>query len=201
MKWVKVMYSNPKCKIKQYGMRGCGICPIYGSGMFLLTMHRGVPGHSPQSWYISHIPQTPEVPYCYYKLVTNVISAVKLNVLSNPWYTVCNTMAVSHIAFRAGTTQFIIVNNGYIAERFQLSRGVKQGCPLSAYQFIIAIKNVKIRSNNNIKGLEIQGLKTKLSLNFLLNPQIESFHSLIEDLDTFSNLSRLKPNYDIVLDH
>ena len=28
--------------------------------------------------YIGHIPQTPEVPYCYYKLVTNVIRAVKL---------------------------------------------------------------------------------------------------------------------------
>jgi hypothetical protein len=24
-------------------------------------------------WYISHISQTPEEPYCYYKLVTNVI--------------------------------------------------------------------------------------------------------------------------------
>ena len=26
-----------------------------------------------------------------------------------------------------------IVNNGYISESFKLSRGVKQGCPLSAY--------------------------------------------------------------------
>ena len=31
---------------------------------------------------------------------------------------------------------------------------------------------------------------------FLLNPQLESLHSLIEDLDTFSNLSGLQPNYD-----
>ena len=33
-------------------------------------------------------PTTPEVPYCYYKLVTNVIRAVKIHVLSYPWYTV-----------------------------------------------------------------------------------------------------------------
>ena len=41
---------------------------------------------------------------------------------------------------------------------FKLSRGVKQGCPLSEYLFIIVIEMlaVKIRSNNNIKGLEIQ---------------------------------------------
>jgi hypothetical protein len=36
----------------------------------------------PLPWYIGHIPQTPEVPYYYYKLVTNVIRAVKIHVLS-----------------------------------------------------------------------------------------------------------------------
>jgi hypothetical protein len=61
---------------------------------------------------------------------------------------------------------------------------------------------VKIRSNNNIKGLEIRGLKTKVSLCaddscFLLKPQLESLHSLIEDIDTFANLSGLKPVYYI----
>ena len=59
----------------------------------------------------------------------------------------------------------------------------------------------KMRFNNNIKGLEIRGLKTKASSYaedscFLLNPQLVSLHSLIEDLDTFSSLSGLKRNYD-----
>jgi hypothetical protein len=40
-----------------------------------------------RSGYIGNIPQTPEVPYCYYKRVTNVIRAVKINVLSYQWYT------------------------------------------------------------------------------------------------------------------
>ena len=57
--------------------------------------------------YIGHISQTPEVPYCYYKLVTNVISAEKINVLSYPWKTVYTT-AVTQSAFRARTTQFMI---------------------------------------------------------------------------------------------
>ena len=35
----------------------------------------------PVALYIGHISQTPEVPYCYYKLVTNVIRAVKINVV------------------------------------------------------------------------------------------------------------------------
>ena len=93
--------------------------------------------------------------------------------------------------------------HGYISESFKLSRGVKQGCPLSVYLFIIAIEMlaVKMRSNNNIKGLEIHDLKTKVSLYtddtcFLLIPPLKSLHSLIEDLDTFANLSGLKTNYD-----
>jgi hypothetical protein len=32
---------------------------------------------------------------------------------------------------------------------------------------------------------------------FLLKPQLESLHWLIEDLDTFAILSGLKPNYDV----
>ena len=60
---------------------------------------------------------------------------------------------------------------------------------------------IKIRSNN-IRGLEIQGLKTKLSMyaddsGFMLSPQARSLQCLIEDLDNFSELSGLKSNYDV----
>jgi hypothetical protein len=54
-----------------------------------------MPRHSPYPWYIGHISQPPEVPYCYYKLVTNIIRSVKIHVLSYPWYTVWYTTAVS----------------------------------------------------------------------------------------------------------
>ena len=42
----------------------------------------------PYPWYVGYISQTPEVRYCYYKLVTNVIRAVKIHVLTYLWYTV-----------------------------------------------------------------------------------------------------------------
>jgi hypothetical protein len=54
---------------------------------------------------------------------------------------------------------------------------------------------LKINSNNNIKGLEIQGLKNKVYADdscFILNPQKLNPSTASEDLDTFSNLSRLK---------
>ena len=58
-----------------------------------------------------------------------------------------------------------IVNNGYFSVLSSV-RGVKQGCPLSPKLFIMAIEMlaIKIRSNKNIKGLEIQGIKTKVSM-------------------------------------
>ena len=64
-----------------------------------------------------------------------------------------------------------IVNNGYFSESFKLSRGVKQGCPLSAYLFIVAIEMlaIKIRSNNNIRGLEIQGLKHRCHCTLMIH--------------------------------
>jgi hypothetical protein len=34
------------------------------------------------------VPKPPEVPYCYYKLVTMAIRAAKINVLLYPWYMV-----------------------------------------------------------------------------------------------------------------
>ena len=60
---------------------------------------------------------------------------------------------------------------------------------------------IKISPNNNNRGLEIQGLKTKVSMyaddsSFMLSPQARSLQRLIEDLDNVSVLSGLKPNYD-----
>ena len=63
----------------------------------------------------------------------------------------------------------------------------------------IEILSIKIRSNNNIRGLEIQGLKTKVSMyaydsSFMLSPYARPLQCLIEDVDNFSGFSGLKPN-------
>jgi hypothetical protein len=58
-----------------------------------------------------------------------------------------------------------------LLRKFKLSRGVKQGCPNSIMAIEMLV--IKIRSKNNIKGLEIQGLKTKVyaddSCSFLIH--------------------------------
>ena len=55
--------------------------------------------------------------------------------------------------------------NGYLSSFFVLSRGVRQGCPLSPmlYVLVLEVLAVKIRANPRITGLSIPGSQTPLS--------------------------------------
>ena len=54
-----------------------------------------------------------------------------------------------------------IINNGYTTKTFELSRGIRQGCPISAllYILIVEIIAINIKQDEDIKGININERK------------------------------------------
>ena len=60
-----------------------------------------------------------------------------------------------------------VMVNGWVSNQFPLSRGIRQGCPVSALLFIIAAEILaeRIRTQNQIKGIafnEEEGSEVKV---------------------------------------
>ncbi len=62
----------------------------------------------------------------------------------------------------------VIKNNGWFSNEFSVSRGIRQGCPISALLFILVVETLglKLRQNKNLNGITIpttSGNKTVLT--------------------------------------
>ena len=93
--------------------------------------------------------------------------------------------------------------NGQYSEWFNIRRGCRQGDPISPYLYLICaeILSLMIRSNKNIKGIQIKDKEILLSLfaddtTLFLDGSERSFKETIKILDSFSKISGLKINND-----
>ena len=96
--------------------------------------------------------------------------------------------------------QSCIVNNGLCSNYFSLHCGVRQGDPLSPYLFVVAVEilAIDIRNQENIKGIKIKGLETKVPQfaddTTAVMSDLESARALFLLLERFEKASGLKLN-------
>ena len=89
--------------------------------------------------------------------------------------------------------QSCISNNGYFSEYFELGRGIRQGCPISALLFILVaeVLAIHIRNKGKIKGINVKKQIYKIC-------QLADDTTLfLEDIESLrENCSGLKINLD-----
>ena len=93
-----------------------------------------------------------------------------------------------------------VLNNGFCTNYFKLSRGVRQGCPLSPYLFILAaeVLATRIRQDKTIRGITIFGTESKISQfaddTSAFCDNVSSVQNLIRTVNDFGIFSGLKLN-------
>ena len=96
-----------------------------------------------------------------------------------------------------------VQNNGWISDQITLSRGLRQGCPLSSFLFILVAEILahKIRTNDNVKGVVINEYEHKIcqyadDTESVMLFEENSLNELFNIMKNFEKISGLKVNSD-----
>ena len=94
--------------------------------------------------------------------------------------------------------QAAVLHAGNISDYFKLQRGAKQGDPLAALLFILAVEilSIRLKEDPDIKHYKMDGTTVKLilyadDLNLFMEYDEESLRKAIKILDEFKNMSGL----------
>ena len=91
--------------------------------------------------------------------------------------------------------------NGHLSQHYRIERGLRQGCPLSCYLFLLSIEPLAemIRLNENVKGLTVNGTELKISsyaddTTIILDGSPQSLRECMRCIKSFQEVSGLHLN-------
>ena len=93
-----------------------------------------------------------------------------------------------------------VINNGFSTDWMKPSAGVRQGCPLSPFLFVLTVEFManKIRQSENVKGISICGNEVKLSQfaddTNLICSDLKSVENAVSIVIDFGSISGLNLN-------
>ena len=94
------------------------------------------------------------------------------------------------------------MNNGFLTNYFKISRGVRQGCPLSPFLFILAVEILacKIRNDSSCKGIILPNQQEAKIAQFaddttFIARDTDSLTCFLHNIELFGNVSGLKLNH------
>ncbi len=95
-----------------------------------------------------------------------------------------------------------VLNNGYSTKFFTISRGIRQGCPISALLFILTVEvlSINIKTNKYIKGISLNQKEIFISQladdTTLFIKDLNSLEQVLSCLHHFQKCAGLKLNND-----